>query len=172
MLHDVIVLVHVLILFQKNHKKPFKTNYFPYLFPPEGNFDIDAGDGSGRGPCRTQQSPTNTNNHKKKFVRKLSTLLDIFQKMSNSFFKMSSYIQKITENPINALKITIYTTKHTKHTQIHLTNPNFRFFGNVQESHSFILLHMKISIIHTLYTWHILYISYDAYLVTNIFVFF
>ena len=35
---------------------------FPIFFPPEGNFDIDAGDEDGGGPLRTPQIPPN---HKK-----------------------------------------------------------------------------------------------------------
>ena len=34
-------------------------------------------------------------------------------------FKICSYTQKTTQNPINALKIKIYKTKHTNNTQIH-----------------------------------------------------
>ena len=43
MLHDVIILVPLLINTVKNHQKI----YFFHIFPPEGNFDIGAGDGVG-----------------------------------------------------------------------------------------------------------------------------
>ena len=37
------------ISFHKKHSQSFKNHFVPYLFPPEGNFDIDAGDGDGGG---------------------------------------------------------------------------------------------------------------------------
>ena len=37
-------------------KKITKTG-FSHIFPPEGNFDIDAGDGEGGGPFRTKNRP-------------------------------------------------------------------------------------------------------------------
>ena len=62
MLHDVINLIH----FHNKHKKTSLTNpFFPYILPPEGNFDIDAGIGVGWGPIRTPQISTN---HWKLFV--------------------------------------------------------------------------------------------------------
>ena len=38
--------------------------------------------------------------------------------------KTSSYIQKNTHNTINALKITIYNTKHTNNTKVHFNTSN------------------------------------------------
>ena len=35
-------------------------------------------------------------------------------------------VQKKTPNPINALKITIYNTKHTNNTTPHLNNQHFQ----------------------------------------------
>jgi hypothetical protein len=48
----------------------------------------------------------------------------MFKKSPQNIFKISSYIQKTTTDPIDALKITIYITKHTKNTKIHFTNPD------------------------------------------------
>ena len=59
----------------------------------------------------------------KQFVRKLFTFLSLFRKKLKNIFKICSYIQKITPNPINALEITNYNTTHTKNTQMHFTNP-------------------------------------------------
>ena len=44
---NIIVLIQFFnYFFHKNHKTSFKY-FFPIFFPPEGNFDIDAGDGGG-----------------------------------------------------------------------------------------------------------------------------
>ena len=68
------------------------------FFPPEGNFDIDAGDGGGGGDhLGPLESPKIT---QKYFVRKLITLLGQFSKNVENTFKMYSYIQKKTTNPI------------------------------------------------------------------------
>ena len=39
-------------------KKTLKTHLFPYVFPPEGNFDIDAGDGGGGGTIQDPRNPS------------------------------------------------------------------------------------------------------------------
>ena len=47
---------------------------------------------------------------------------------SSSIFdkwRLQLHIQKMTTNPINALKITVYNTKHTNNTKIHFQTPNF-----------------------------------------------
>ena len=49
MLHDVIILVHFSILSTKTITNHSKNMFFHIFFPPEGNFDIDAGDGGGGG---------------------------------------------------------------------------------------------------------------------------
>ena len=63
---------------------------------------------------------------KKHFVRKLFTLLDIFKTKNKHFKIICSYIHKMTQNPINVVKIIIYNTKHTKHTKIHFQKLNYR----------------------------------------------
>ena len=80
------------------------------FFLPEGNLDNDAGDGAGGGDHLGPQKNT-----QKQFVRKWFTLLDIFHKTFKNIFKISSYIQKMKTNPINAFKITI--TKNTPQIQ-------------------------------------------------------
>ena len=46
-LDDVIILVSFFNFLHKKRRKN-KSNYFAYFFHPEGNFDIEAGDGVGR----------------------------------------------------------------------------------------------------------------------------
>ena len=105
------------------HKSHLKNNLF-HIFPTAGNFDIDAGD-MGWGPFSTPKKQKITKaNTKKYFVRKLFTLLDHFSKMFENIFKISSYIQKTTPNPINALILTNYSTKHSNTTKIHCTKSN------------------------------------------------
>ena len=62
----------------RNRKQINKTIVLPYCFPPERNFDIDAGDGGGgedhRGPPKSPQIT------KEQFVRELFTLLKHFSK--------------------------------------------------------------------------------------------
>ena len=65
MLHDVIILVYVFNFSHKDHKQSL-TNIFSHIFPSEGNFDIDAGDGDGGGAFRTLQ----ISQHLKKTTRK------------------------------------------------------------------------------------------------------
>ena len=62
MLHAVIMLVQCFQCFSQKSQKHIKKQCSPYLFPPEGNFDIDAGDGGGGGPFRTNNpnKPQNT----------------------------------------------------------------------------------------------------------------
>ena len=45
--------------------------------------------------------------------------------MLKTIFKISSHIQKMTQNPINSVKITTYNTKHTQNAKIHLKTSNF-----------------------------------------------
>ena len=89
----------------------------PICVSPEGNFDIGAwvGDGGDHlGPPKSQKIV------RTKFVHTSGTL---FPKSQKHIFKISSYIQKNTANPINAFKITIYNTKHTKSTKTNPMNP-------------------------------------------------
>ena len=73
-------------------------------------------------------------NHKKKSVRKLFTLLGHVFKNVKHIFKICSYIQKSTQNPINALEITIHNTKHTKNTKVHFQKSNiFERFENLKK---------------------------------------
>ena len=87
----------------------------------EGNFDIDAGDGDGGGPFRIQTPPkTQTSQtNRTEIVHTSGNFSKRIKNMLKNIFNISSYIQKNTKNPINALKITIYNTNHTYNTNIH-----------------------------------------------------
>ena len=64
--------------------------------------------------------PPNHNKAQKQIRTKMFTLLGhVSTIMSKSIFKISSYIQKTTLNPISAFKISIYDTKHTQNTKVH-----------------------------------------------------
>ena len=90
-----------------------------YLIPLEGNFDIDAGDGMGGGEHIEPQNPQKSKKiTKNSSYENCSHFWDIFQKVYKHIFKQSSYIQKNSLNPINAVKITIYNTKFTPNTNI------------------------------------------------------
>ena len=85
--------------------------------------------------------------------------------MFKNIFRICSYIQKMTPNPINTLKITIYNTKHTKHTNTHLKtsknhktkSTNVGTFRKIQTNQMIIITIYQISIIHILYILYILY---------------
>ena len=52
---------------------------------------------------------------------------DIFRKMFKNIFQIYSYIQKTIQNPIDALKIITYSTKHTNNIKLYLeTIQHFR----------------------------------------------
>ena len=109
-------------------KNNFK-HVFSIFFPPEGNFDVDAGDGGGGG-VGDQIITTNYKQlqiiKNKYFVRNCITLLGHF---SNNFNKSQRQtlkyvsIYRKTPNLITALKIAICYTNHTKRTKIHSTKP-------------------------------------------------
>ena len=99
---SIIILVPISI-FHQSHKK--HQNYFIYFSPLEGNFDWRRGWG-----WRVTKS-------QKRNRMKIVHTFGHLQK-TQKIFKMSSYIQKMTPNPINALKITSYNTKHTNNTKI------------------------------------------------------
>ena len=89
---------------------------------------------------------------------------DIFKKRSNNIFKTSSYMQKMTSNPIITLEITFYNTKHTNNTKINFrTSPQIenitRQIEDVRQflkqkdldKSSFYLIIYLVPIIHILY---------------------
>ena len=53
---------------------------------------------------------------------------EMLRKMYKNIFKTCSYMQRMTPNPINALKIKIYNTKHTQNTKMYFQNR--KNFGN------------------------------------------
>ena len=92
---------HVRTFFNCSFHKNHKNQYIKIFFPQKGAL-TDAGDGRG------QQITTNhKNKHKKTISTKLVHTSGHFQKMKNNF-KISSCIEKMTPNPIHALKIILY----------------------------------------------------------------
>ena len=69
--------------------------FFSYIFPLEGNFDIDAGDGMGGGDHLGQTIPKITKKHN---VRKLFTLLGHFSKKRKNISLIYKDIEKDTES--------------------------------------------------------------------------
>ena len=67
-----------------------------------------------------------------------------------------------TPNPINAFKITTYSTKRTKHTWIHFKNIYFQKKSKYWIVFYFIIY--QISIIHILYILYCLYMLYILYI--------
>ena len=68
-----------MFIFQKNQKTYIKT-FVSIFVPPEGNFDIDAGDGDGGGDHLGSQNQTKSRNNIS--YKNCSHFWDIFQKMS------------------------------------------------------------------------------------------
>ena len=71
------------------------------MFSPRRNFDIDAGDGAGVGGNVGLKLPKS---HKNNSYENCLHFWDIAPKISKNTFKISSYIQKMTPNSINAFK--------------------------------------------------------------------
>ena len=69
-----------------------------------------------------------------------------------------SYIQKVTANPINALKITILNTKHTKNTHGHFQKSNI--FEKQKNNYFY-----YISKFHNAYFVYLIDFVYFVYLV-------
>ena len=110
-------------LSHKTHKKSIKTNIFHIFFTQKGTLTLTPGMGMGWwwGGGDYLGPPNPPKSQKYISYENCSHFCDfVFSKMSNSIFKISSYIQKKTQNPINAFKITIYNTKHTNNTKTHL----------------------------------------------------
>ena len=104
----------------------------------------------GVGPLRTQ-NPKKTQENSS--FENCSHFRDIFPKKfkkAKSIFKVYSYIQKSTQNPINTFKITTYNTKHTKNAKIYLKNLKIKTI-------------YQNSVIRILYMLYILYILYILY---------
>ena len=78
-----------------------------YAFPRKGTL-TDAGDGEGVGASNHKKSQQLT---KKTFRTETVHTSRHFSKNVQKNFKICSYIQKMTPDPINALKITIYNTE-------------------------------------------------------------
>ena len=121
-------------------------------FPLKGTLALTPGMGL-RGPFRTKDLF-------KKNVRKLFTLRGHFFKKSKTIFKISSYIQKMTQNSINTLKITICNTNHTKNTEIHFHKSKmFEIFWKIIKQICY-----YISNFHKLYFIYFMCFVYFVYL--------
>ena len=120
-------------------------------FPPEGNFDIDAGDGVGWGGIRT---PKITNKNPKIFRTKIvHTSGTSFPPKSQKCRKVPLkylHIYENTPNLINAFKKTVYNVKHTKNVKMPFETP-ICFFEHFEKT-------SKKTIIHMLYILYNLYI--------------
>ena len=82
---------------------------------------------------------------------------------------MSLYTQKHTPDPISALKITIYSTKHTKNTQMYFqTSKMCKSFGNQNRLSYYILTSHNSYFVYSVFLY-ILYILYLLYLYIPIF---
>ena len=125
---------------------------FSIFFPWKGALTLTPGMGVGGsgGHLGPPKSPKISQHHKKSqknsSYENCSHFWDIFQKLKNKIFKISSYIQKITPNPINALKITIINTK--THPKYKCTNTYFKNYKNpenlkITKVQTFILLYIK-----------------------------
>ena len=133
--------------------------FFPY-FSPEGNFDIDAGDGClwvggwlGGWVGGDYLGPQIQNNLKKTICTKIVHTSGTFPKnVKNN----PSYIQKT-----NALQITIYNTNQQSKNTFQ-KNPNI---SNISNIHIHFLLSSKWSAF--LYLWHYLFI----YIIIHIFIY-
>ena len=81
--------------------------------------------------------------------------------MQKHISKICSYIQKTTPNPINALKITIYNTKHTSNTKIYFKKYNcFETSNNFKQIKP--LLYYILNF-HSSYFIYLVYFVYFAY---------
>ena len=77
--------------------------------------------GMGMGMGGDHLGPQIQKNHKTTVRTKIVHTSGIcFEKMFKNIFKICSYIQKATPNPINLLKIIIYNAKRITNTKIHV----------------------------------------------------
>ena len=105
-----------------------------------------------------------TNNTKKNSYDNCSHFWNIFLKMYKHIFKVSSYIQKMTPNPINALKITIHNTKHTtkyKNTCPEIQKKQKNLFENSKNKKPLLYY---ISKFHNAYFVYFVYFVYYIYI--------
>ena len=73
---------------------------------------------------------------------------------------MSSYTQKKTQNPINALRITTYNTKHSKHIQMHFNKSEVLATTTKRQINIRYFIIYQIPKNHILYVLYLLYILY------------
>ena len=115
MLHDVIIEVSFFIfLFTK-----IISFFFSYSFPWKGTLTLTPGIGVGD-HLGSIIPPNHKKSSKNISYENCSHFWYISKNARKHIFKTCSYIQKKTPNPINALKIIIYNTKHINNTKIHL----------------------------------------------------
>ena len=139
---------------------------FSIFVPRTGTLTLTPGMGMG-GPFSTPKSQTNHKKSKTTIVRKVFTLLGDVSKNMKNIFKIFSYIQKTTTNPINALKITIHSTKHTKNTQFHFEKQSKAFvrLEQIKNSNKIKLIFYYISNLHNSYLVYFVYFIFFIYFV-------
>ena len=140
MLRDVIILVPVHhIFFEKplTHILIFVSTFFTR----KGTLTLTPGRGRGH---LGHEFPQIKKSPKNPSYENCSHFWDIFPKMFKNLFKISSYIEKMTTNPINALKITIYNTKRTQNTKVHFEQiQNARTLRTHSKTPNCFLLYIK-----------------------------
>ena len=163
-IHDVIFLVKK-ITFSFSQKSEEKTmgKYFQCIFPPEGSFDIDAGNG-----LRGKQNPQNPKNVPKTVsYGKCSHFWDslfFFQKKSKNIFEISSYMQKMTKNPINALKYQ-FVAQNTPKIQKYISRKSQKIRIITKKSKRNKCLSYYISNVHNSYFVYFVYFIHFVYFV-------
>ena len=134
---------------------------FTYFFPGRELRHWRDGGGWGRVWGGDQLGPKIPQNHENISYENCSHFWDMFKIMYKNIFKIYSYIQKMSTNPINALKITIDNTKHTQNTTIHFKQSKmFERKNKTMKIPSFYFIIYQISIVHTSYILYIFYILY------------
>ena len=87
---------------------------FSIFFPPEGTFDWRLGWGWGGGDGGNKSKKITKQYKKNSLYEMCSHFWTCFRECKKTSLKYVHIYKKMTPNPINALEIIIYNTKHTK----------------------------------------------------------